>query len=443
MRPSKIGYFSHRLAEKRMASCFVPSALPTTHFRMFSTSNQSKRSFLIQARLKRTLALMSAKASGSDGMTYASSGVDIDSEAASVKALITSLRTVRPPRQPGKPGALVEHAGGFSGLIEFGDSLLALCTDGVGSKLLLASELKYYESIAIDCVAMNVNDLLCVGAEPLAFVDYIAAPAPDVATWAALGRSLGIACEQARVSLCGGETASLPDMVTHVDMSGTALGALPRGAQIDGTTVRPSDIVVGLPASGVHSNGYSLVRRVVEVTGVSLHDSPPFDAHHPGRAGSLWQHSDTLDTSQSLTLGEVLLNPTRIYVDPVVDLIKCCRQGTGPCNYDQIHGIVHITGGGLSNLLRLNKDVGFCIDDALPVLPEFEWIREAANASAFEMWRTFNMGMGLCVITDEASAYAVAKWLQGRLPGCRAVGRVTDECGVVRFPAEGVVYDRY
>lgn len=423
-------------------AAFVTSFAPLLKRHHHTQSKRTLNSTHPQAPLRRKHAPLRMTINPNQSeLTYASSGVNIDTEAESVKSLISALRTKRAARQPGEEGALVPHPGGFSGLIEFGDRLLALCTDGVGSKLLLASELQTYETIAQDCVAMNVNDLVCIGAEPLAFVDYIAAPKPEPVIWAALGRSLATACSLARVSLCGGETASLPDMVSHIDMSGTALGSLPRGAQIDGSVIVPGDVVIGLPSSGIHSNGFSLVRRVLERTGVSMHDVAPFDVMVGQRADPIARFAGR--EAQPVTMGEVLLMPTRIYVDPIIDLLKSGREDAIPCAYTDIHGIVHVTGGGLSNLLRLNGNVGFEIEDALPVLPEFEWLQSAANISDYEMWRTFNMGMGMCLIVNAASAPAICTWLNERLPGCRPVGRVTSHAGVVRHLQTDVLYDRY
>lgn len=371
--------------------------------------------------------------SKNESLTYASSGVDIDTESASVKALISALGA-RAQRKSGTVGAPVDHSGGFSGLIEFGDNLLALCTDGVGSKLLLAAQMGVYDTVGIDCMAMNVNDLLCIGAEPIAFVDYVAAPRPDVETWAALGRGLGEACRRARVTLCGGETASLPDMVREIDVSGTALGWLPKGMQLEGR-VRSGDCIIGLPSSGIHSNGFSLVRKVLAKSGLSVEDRAPFEVGR--RAGGVQRQRDG-----DVTIGEVLLNPTMIYVEPVVDLVQACRRGDGPCAYDEIHGIAHITGGGLSNLLRLGPGVGFVIEDALEVLPEFEWLQACGEVSAYEMWRTFNMGMGMAVVVEKASCDAVCGWLQERLAGCKRVGYVDAE-GRVLECGTGVKFEVY
>jgi len=168
----------------------------------------------------------------SDPMDYASSGVDIDLEGAAVASLIGSLQ--RSTRKAGTPGAPVDLPGGFGGLIEFGNHLLAMATDGVGSKLQIATAVKNWDSVGIDCMAMNVNDLLCVGAEPIAFVDYIAVPKPDPEVHAAVGSSLAKACELANVTLAGGETASLPGIVTELDLSGTALGFLDKDSAITG-----------------------------------------------------------------------------------------------------------------------------------------------------------------------------------------------------------------
>ena len=369
--------------------------------------------------------------SAAENLTYAASGVDIDSEASSIKALISALGPLS-HRKPGTPGAPVAHAGGFSGLVEFGDNLLALCTDGVGSKLLLAAELDFYETVALDCMAMNVNDLLCIGAEPIAFVDYIAAPKPNEATWAALGKGLGEACRQARVSLCGGETASLPDMVKDIDVSGTALGWLPKACQLEGR-VKPGDVVIGLPSSGIHSNGYSLARRIIKKSGLSLNDPAPFDVT---RSLGVWRQHDG-----AVTLGEVLMNPTQIYVDPVVDLLKASRADGTPCQYDDIHGVAHITGGGLSNLLRLST-TGFTIDNALPAQNEFQWMQAVGGVSDFEMLRTFNMGMGMCIVVSASVGDAVCEWLQERMEGCSIVGRA-DESGIVRHTKSGVSFDKY
>lgn len=375
-------------------------------------------------------------------LTYASSGVDIDAEGASVAALIGALGSGARPRAPGTLGAHVAHSGGFSGLIEFGDRTLALATDGVGSKLMLAAEVGEYGSVALDVMAMNVNDLLCIGAEPLAFVDYIATPRPEPGVWAEIGRGLGRACGVARVSLCGGETATLPDMVKEIDISGTALGWLPKGEQIDGGGVGEGDVIIGLPASGVHSNGFTLARKVLEKSGVALADEAPFECGAGGvRAGG--EVERFVEGGEGVTMGEVLLNPTTIYVDPLVEFFQVARKGDAGFGYDGIHGLAHVTGGGLSNLLRLKKGMGYVIEDPLEVLPEFAWMQEAGEISNFEMYRTFNMGMGMAIVVSADMAENAESWLKERLPGSKIVGRVNGSGKVTHAQFPDVVFQKY
>jgi phosphoribosylformylglycinamidine cyclo-ligase len=362
-----------------------------------------------------------------EGLDYAGAGVDIDLEGDAVSALLSALG--QPVRPAGTKGAAVDLPGAFGGLVEFGDNYLALATDGVGSKLQIATKLKQWAGVGIDCMAMNVNDLLCVGAEPIAFVDYIAVPKPDPEIHSALGKSLAEACRRARVTLAGGETASLPGIVTELDMSGTALGWLKKGDEITGANLKEGDVLIGLPSSGVHSNGYSLVRSVVEHCGASWTDAAPFP----------------LDESRverflegDITLGEIFLNPTQIYCDPVVDLIM-----DGPCATSEIHAICHVTGGGLSNLLRLHDSLGWHIDSPLPVLAEFDWIQQQGNVATREMYRTFNMGCGMIIAVDSSEAESVSKWLAQRMPGAAIIGQVVDNGRKVTHALEEVVFEHY
>ncbi len=370
--------------------------------------------------------------SDGEGLDYASSGVDIDLEAKSVASLIGALSTsVRPS---GTPGAPVDLPGGFGGLVEFGDSLLALATDGVGSKLQIANALGELAGVGIDCMAMNVNDLLCVGAEPLAFVDYVATPKPEPAVHAALGASLTEAAARARVTLAGGETASLPGIVKELDLSGTALGWLPRDGAITGAEITAGDVMIGLPSSGIHSNGYSLVRACLERSGASLTEAAPFNVED-GRIERF--------TDGEITLGEVLLNPTRIYVDPVWDLIAAARDNSDPCDSECIKGIAHVTGGGLSNLLRLHDSLGYHISDPMPRLPEFDWIQQVGEVSEWEMARTFNLGMGMVVVVSAESSDSVLSWLSERLSGCQVIGTVIDHGRKVTHVDESILFDEY
>ena len=369
-------------------------------------------------------------------MDYASSGVDIDLEAKAVASLIGSLASSS--RAPGELGAPVHLPGGFGGIIEFGDSCLALATDGVGSKLQIASNVGQLGGVGFDCVAMNVNDLICVGAEPLAFVDYIAVPEADPEVHSSLGESLSQACNTARVTLAGGETATLPGIVKELDLSGTALGWFPKGGGITGENLEEGDVLIGLPSSGIHSNGFTLVRAVIERSGCILDDSCPFDPSHDCREVRRFSEKDG-----AITLAEVILNPTRIYVDPVVELVLESRRVGGVIGPDCIKAIAHITGGGLSNLLRLHSTLGWEIQMPLDPHPEFNWISEIGSVSALEMHRTFNMGMGMVVAVSQECAASAERWISKRLAGSRIVGRVVSNGRRVTHPDPEVVFSHY
>ena len=371
-----------------------------------------------------------------DKMDYASAGVDIDLEGSAVASLISSLgKSVRPS---GTPGAPVDLPGGFGGLIEFGDHLLALATDGVGSKLQIASMLNQWSGVGIDCMAMNVNDLLCVGAEPIAFVDYVAVPKPDPEVHAALGASLAEACRLARVTLAGGETASLPGIVNELDLSGTALGYLKKGEAITGENLQTGDVLIGLPSSGIHSNGYSLVRKIMEVAGLQYTDDAPFDSSSPTRDIRRFNNSN-----DSITLGEVFLNPTKIYCDPVVDLIKTAQAEESGFSVDDIRGICHVTGGGLSNLLRLHDSLGWEIDDPIVPHPEFLWLAEIGRIDTWEMYRTFNMGCGMIIAVNLQCADKICSWLKKRMPGVKIIVKVANNGRKVVHSQLGIEYTHY
>jgi len=371
-----------------------------------------------------------------DKMDYASAGVDIDLEGSAVASLISSLgKSVRPT---GTPGAPVDLPGGFGGLIEFGDHLLALATDGVGSKLQIASMLNQWSGVGIDCMAMNVNDLLCVGAEPIAFVDYVAVPKPDPEVHAALGASLAEACRLARVTLAGGETASLPGIVTELDLSGTALGYLKKGEAITGENLQAGDVLIGLPSSGIHSNGYSLVRKIIEHAGLQYTDDAPFDSSSSTR--------EILRFSEShgdITLGEIFLNPTRIYCDPVVDLIKSAQLGEDGFSVKDIRGICHVTGGGLSNLLRLHDSLGWEINNPISPHPEFLWLAEIGGVETWEMYRTFNMGCGMIIAVNSEYADNIQTWLSKKMAGVQIIGNVVDNGRKVVHSQLGIEYSHY
>ncbi len=319
------------------------------------------------------------------GLTYKDAGVDIDAEEEGISALKETLGFAR-------KGVGAAIKGEFTGLIDFGEYALTLCTDGVGTKLLVADAMEKWDTVGIDCVAMNVNDTICQGAEPIAFVDYLAVEKPDPKLMHELGKGLNKGAELANISIVGGETATLGGIINGFDIAGTALGYVRKENIIDGKDVMVGDKIIGLPSSGIHSNGFTLARKIIEEAG--------YDYHHE------WEYG---------VIGETLLEPTRIYVKTVMDLI----------NDYQIKGMANITGGGLRNLKRINTSCGYKIDDPLPVNPVFNFLQEEGRIKDKEMFQTFNMGMGFALIVYED----IAKEVAGRAEG-KVVGEVIKDPGV-------------
>ena len=289
--------------------------------------------------------------------TYSEAGVDIDASERATEALIAQIKGVNRKGD----GEAIELDNGFAGLVKLGDGALAMCTDGVGSKLLLAEEMNSIHTVGIDCVAMNTNDLICVGAEPLSFVDYVALDKPDEKLMAKIGMGLAEGCKQSNCTLSGGETAILPELVHGFDIAGTSVGYVKQDKIIDGTKIVEGNVLIGLKSSGPHSNGYTLIRKL-------------FDGDKE--------------------LGKKLVEPTRIYVKEVMELI----------NQVNVNGIAHITGGGLDNISRINDNFQYVIDNPLPVPSVFDWLQEKGNIETNEMYRTFNMGMGMIIIVNKADA---------------------------------------
>ena len=289
--------------------------------------------------------------------TYSEAGVDIDASERATEALIAQIKGVNRKGD----GEAIKLDNGFAGLVKLGDGALAMCTDGVGSKLLLAEEMDSIHTVGIDCVAMNTNDLICVGAEPLSFVDYVALDKPDEELMAKIGMGLAEGCKQSNCTLSGGETAILPELVHGFDIAGTSVGYVKQEKIIDGTKIAEGNILIGLESSGPHSNGYTLIRKL-------------FDGDKE--------------------LGKKLVEPTRIYVKEVMKLI----------NQVNVNGIAHITGGGLDNISRINDNFQYVIDNPLSVPSVFNWLQEKGSIETKEMYRTFNMGMGMIIIVEKADA---------------------------------------
>ena len=289
--------------------------------------------------------------------TYSEAGVDIDASERATEALIAQIKGVNRKGD----GEAIRLDNGFAGLVKLGDGALAMCTDGVGSKLLLAEEMDSIHTVGIDCVAMNTNDLICVGAEPLSFVDYVALDKPDEELMAKIGKGLAEGCRQSNCTLSGGETAILPELVHGFDIAGTSVGYVKQDKIIDGAKITEGDVLIGLKSSGPHSNGYTLIRKLF---------------------------------NGDKEIGKQLVEPTRIYVKEVMNLIKQV----------DVHGIAHITGGGLDNISRINDNFQYVIDNPLPVPSVFDWLQERGDVEDGEMYRTFNMGMGMIIIVDKKDA---------------------------------------
>lgn len=323
----------------------------------------------------------------SSGHTYQEAGVDIRLEAEAVKALIAGLTY----RRSGRFGML-GGVGHFAGLIDFGEYVLAMAVDGVGTKMLIADHLRDWTTVGIDCIAMNVNDLYVMNLEPIAFVDYIATDSLSPEKMAQIGVGLNRGAQLANIDIIGGETATLRGLVSGLDLAGTCLGVQQKERIVTGSGITPGDLIIGLPSSGIHSNGLTLARQVIDVQGRDYEE----------RLGN------------GKTLGEELLTPTRIYSE-VLGVADSCI----------IHGMCHITGGGLLNFRRLG-DVGFAITEPLEVPEIFRWIAGHGRISEDEMYRTFNMGMGYAFIAPEESAGCI----QRAVPDARVVGEVVETPGV-------------
>ena len=322
----------------------------------------------------------------SEGDAYAGAGVDQGAADAAVAALVESLAAI----ELGRPSRVVELPGHYASVIRLDERTgIALSTDGVGTKLALAEQMGRYDSVGIDCVAMNVNDVICVGAEPLAMLDYIAIEQADPEVCRQIGVGLARGAQAAAIEIPGGELAQLGGLVKGFDLAGACFGTVALDAIVDGAAVSDGDAVIGLPSSGVHSNGFTLARKALSE--IALDDE---------RLGA--------------PLGEVLLAPTEIYVRAILDLLR---------SEIEVRGLAHITSGGLENLLRLRTECGFEIDDPLPVPPVFELIQELGAVSDDEMHEVFNMGCGFCVVVAEGDEDAAIELLRGHYSGAKRIGR--------------------
>jgi len=325
--------------------------------------------------------------------TYAEAGVSQDEKAAHIAALVSALTYRR--RGAHKPLTRIGH---FTGLVDMGRWALGLCTDSVGTKLLVADAMRRWDTVGIDCVAMNVNDMICIGAEPIAFVDYVAIESYDREKVRQIGVGLNRGAAMANVSVIGGEIAVLPEVVRSFDLVGTCFGVVEKRRIIDGRAIRPGDVILGLESTGIHSNGLTLARRVLRDAVLTVFDKV-------GGTGRPW--------------GEELLRPTAIYVKPVLRALRRAR----------VHGMAHITGGGVRNLARLKRGVEFRITDPLDPPPVFRELQSLGGIEDREMYPTFNMGMGFAIIAPESDAKEILRALRPDVRG-RVVGEVRRGRGV-------------
>ncbi|MEF8786798.1 MAG: phosphoribosylformylglycinamidine cyclo-ligase, partial [Haloarculaceae archaeon] len=318
-----------------------------------------------------------------EGLTYAEAGVDIDESEAATAALI---------------GAVGEFEGDYAGLVDIGDRYLALAADGVGTKLLVAEAIDDYSTIGIDCMAMNVNDLVAQGVEPVAFVDYLAVEEPDDETAEEIGEGLRKGAERASVALVGGETAVMPDVIRGLDIAGTCAGLAPKDALFP-ATAEPGDAIVGWPSSGIHSNGLTLARQAVT-------------RNH--------EYTDPFPPNPDRTIAEELLEPTRIYTDVLATL-----------RAHETHAAAHVTGGGWTNLTRMGA-ARYEITDPFDAQSVFEFVQQEGNVDDEEMHRTFNMGTGFVATMPESDAESVVE----SEDDARIIGAVTEsdnEDGIVEI----------
>ena len=343
---------------------------------------------------------------------YAHSGVDTSAADRGVAALVAVLKTI----DTGRASRSVLESGHYAAVLEVAPNLgIAVGTDGVGSKLIVAEQSGRYDTVGIDCVAMNVNDVVCVGAEPIALLDYLAVEQADPDVMQALGVGLKAGAEAAGVEIPGGEVAVLPELIQGhpsphgFDLTAACFGTVALDRLVTGARCEPGDALIGLPSSGLHSNGYSLARLALAELDLG--------ARPAGLGGR--------------SVADALLEPTVIYVRAVLELLRSDAD---------VRGLALITGGGLLNLLRLHADVGFEIDARLPVPPVFGLVQELGAVGDAEMWEVFNMGCGFCAVVPAADADAAVALLAARHPGTARIGWVTGDADRVTVPALGLSF---
>ncbi len=337
---------------------------------------------------------------------YRDAGVDIAAAETGLHWIVAAIKQTWPAA--GGLGAVQLDIGYFANVIDIGGVGLAICTDGVGSKSIVADMMKKYDTIGIDCVAMNVNDVICVGARPLSMVDYIAVGTADAGMLGAIAAGLAEGARQAGISISGGEIAQLKDVVRGFDLVGMAVGLVPLDRIITGRDLVPGDVVIGIASDGIHSNGLTLARHVLLE-----------QAKLP-----LGEVIAELGTS----LGDELLRPTPIYVPEIVEIID---------RVPRIKALINITGDGLLNLARVEAKVGFVIDSLPPEPAIFRLIEKYGGVGRAEMFEVFNMGVGFCLVAAERDVGAILTILGAHGRRAQPIGRVVaDGEKGVQLPAE-------
>lgn len=342
-----------------------------------------------------------------EGMTYRDAGVDVSKIRTAQKSIGDIISATHKLLASGK---VVSGFGHYAGLIKLGSNVLALHSDGVGTKVLVAQLMNRFDTVGIDCVAMNVNDIICVGAQPVGFIDYVALRQPNEQLLEEIAKGLVAGAKQSQMAIVGGETAVLPDVIAGdsenaFDLAGMVLGVV-RSKPLLGNAIKAGDVILGVESSGLHSNGYTLARKVL-LSKYSVDDN----------ADHLVQ-----------TVGEELLVPTRIYVRPVMEILK---------NKIRVHGLAHITGGSFTKLPRLNARIRYILDDLPAPTGIFKQIQVDGQIETKEMYRTFNMGIGFCVIAPKASADGIISTFKKYKMQCKPVGIIEKGTGEVIAKIDG------
>ncbi len=330
-------------------------------------------------------------------LTYKKAGVDISKIKQSQRAI---GRLIASTHKPQKKAKTAHGFGHYAGIVEIpGGKLLATHTDGVGTKVVIANMMKKYNTIGIDCVAMNVNDIICIGATPVSFVDYIAANKNDQRIFKRIVEGLVTGAKRSSMPIVGGETAIMPDVIEGkgfaFDLAGMVVGLVERKDVVLGDKIRTGDTIIGANSTGIHSNGYSLARKAL-LTKYSVKDK----------------------VKGVGTVGDALLRPTEIYVNPVLEMVQKCK----------INGLAHITGGAFTKLLRL-KEIGYQID-SLPKIPPIMGLVEEQGVKPEEMYKTFNMGVGFCVIAPKNQAEKIKSIFKKHKISSQEIGQIISRKGV-------------